>query len=346
MVLEIATKFPEDLFMATQAYLSATFKIPVDLGSWSAAAGLPLILANGFDFRRTELLGHEILVASPRVETVENLIQTSKRLGMLAQHFNGTTVLVLASISAYQRGRLIEEATPFIVPGNQLFIPHLAMDLKEHFRLKRRYSEDQITPASQALLLRHLMIKDVEDARPSDLAAVMRYSAMSIGRAFEELEAHGLARVKVRGRGKHITFNQPSRDLFEAALPRLRSPVKAEHWFRSPKLAEDINSFALVEHLQAGGESALAQRSTMSRPRIMRFAAGPKDWNRIQSSEFTIEVSQNEDPDFGVDAWWYDPDIVSGGNDVDALSLYLQFRNHPDERLEAAADQLLEDFQW
>ena len=53
MMLDNATKSPQDLFMATQAYLSATFKTPFDLASWSGTAGLPLLLANGFDFRRT-----------------------------------------------------------------------------------------------------------------------------------------------------------------------------------------------------------------------------------------------------------------------------------------------------
>jgi len=37
---------------------------------------------------------------------------------------------------------------------------------------------------------------------------------------------------------------------------------------------------------------------------------------------------------------------VSGAREVDALSLYLQFRDNPDERLEAAAEQLLEEFAW
>ena len=46
------------------------------------------------------------------------------------------------------------------------------------------------------------------------------------------------------------------------------------------------------------------------------------------------------------DVWWYDPDIVSGAREVDVLSLYLQFRDNPDERLEAAAEQLLEEFAW
>ena len=84
----------------------------------------------------------------------------------------------------------------------------------------------------------------------------------------------------------------------------------------------------------------------MSRPGILRFAAGPKDWKRIQSGEFGKEVEKDEEPNFAIDVWWYDPDIVSGAREVDVLSLYLQFRDNPDERLEAAAEHMFEEFAW
>lgn len=346
IMLELEKKSSQELFKAAQGYLRNTLHVPSSLMAWSDKKGLPLFLGKGFNFRQTELLGHELLLTVPLSESSQNPTGLSKQLGSLERHFEGIVVLVLEHLSAYQRSRLIEESVPFIVPGNQLFIPQLAMDLREHFRRRRDFSEDQLSPASQALFLRHLNLRDVEDARPSDLAEILRYSAMSIGRAFEELEASELAHVETRGRSKHIQFSEAPRELFEAAASRLRSPVKAEHWFRAPSLPKGFYGSPLPEYLPTGGESALSERSTMSRPRIMRFAAGPKDWKRIQSGEFGKEVEQDEEPNFAIDVWWYDPDIVSGAREVDVLSLYLQFRDSPDERLEAAAEQLLEEFAW
>ena len=345
-MLDMDTKFSQNLLKAAQSHLRATLHMPASLKSWGAKKGLPPFLANGFDYRQTELFGNAILLVVPKSYDAKNPTSLSKQLGAIQRHFAGILVLVLEHLSAYQRGRLIEESAAFIVPGNQLFIPQLAMDLREHFRRRRDFGEDQLSPASQALILRHLNLRDVEGAKPSDIAKTLRYSAMSIGRAFEELEASVLSRVETRGRSKHIQFSDAPRELFEAAAPRLRSPVKAEHWFRASYLPMGFHGSPLPQYLPAGGESALSERSTMSKPRILCFAAGPKDWKRIQSGEFGEEVEQDEEPNFAIDVWWYDPDIVSGAREVDALSLYMQFRDNADERLAAAAEQLLEEFAW
>ncbi|MFG6664737.1 hypothetical protein ACGYKB_15830 [Sulfitobacter sp. 916] len=345
-MLEIDQKSSQDLIKDAQSHLRRTLHVPASLKAWGSKKGLPLFLANGFEYRQTELFGHTILLVIPKSEDAKNPTGLSKQLGAIQRHFEGILVLVMDHLTAYQRSRLIEESAAFIVPGNQLFIPQLAMDLREHFRRRRDFSEDQLSPASQALFLRHLNLRDVENARPSDLAEILRYSAMSIGRAFEELEASELAHVETRGRSKHIQFSETPRDLFEAATSRLRSPVKALHWFRAPSLRKDLYGSPLPEYLLIDGESALSERSAMSKPRILRYAAGPKDWKRIQSGEFGKEVEQNDEPNFAINVWWYDPDIVLGAREVDALSLYLQFRDNPDERLEAAAEQLLKEFAW
>ena len=340
------TKFSQELFKAALTYLRATLRVQANLGLWNAEKSLPLFLANEFDFRQTDLFGHEILFAVPLADSAANPTRLRKQLESIQRFFDGTTILVFKHLSAYQRNRLIEVSVPFIVPGNQLFIPQLAVDLREHFRLKRSFPGDRLSPVSQALFLRHLNFGGVENSRPSDLADTLRYSAMSVGRAFEELVASGLASVRARGRNKHIRFDQSPRELFEAALPRLRSPVKAEHWFRMPSHPKGFYGGALPQHLPAGGEFALSERSSMSQPPLARYAAGPKDWKILQSGEFGKMVHQEEDPNFAVDVWRYDPDTVSGRREIDALSLYLQFREHPDERLETAAEQLLECFTW
>lgn len=345
-MLEIDAESSQGLFKDAQSHLRATLHVPASLKAWETKKRLPLFLANGFEYRQTELFGQSILLVVPKSEDAKNPTGLSKQLAAIQRCFEGILVLVLNHLSAYQRSRLIEESAAFIVPGNQLFIPQLAIDLREHFRRKRDFADDQLSPVSQALLLRHLNLRDMENARPSDLVEILRYSAMSIGRAFEELEASELAHVETRGRSKHIQFVKAPREVFEAAAPRLRSPVKAEHWFRIPSLPKDFYGSPLPVYLPIGGESALSERSTMSKPRILHFASGPTDWKRIQSGEFGKEVEKDEEPNIAIDVWWYDPDIVSGGREVDALSLYLQFRDNPDERLEAAAEKLLEEFAW
>ena len=81
-------------------------------------------------------------------------------------------------------------------------------------------------------------------------------------------------------------------------------------------------------------------------PRIPCFAVGPKDWKILQTGQFGPEVEFAEDANFSVDVWRYDPDIVTGENQADPLSLYMQFQGHSDERVAGAAAQLLEGLPW
>ena len=37
-------------------------------------------------------------------------------------------------MASYERKRLIEQKVPSIVPGNQLYLPDLGLDLREYFR--------------------------------------------------------------------------------------------------------------------------------------------------------------------------------------------------------------------
>ena len=43
-------------------------------------------------------------------------------------------VYVTGALASYERKRLIEQKVPFMVPGNQLYLPDLGIDLREYFR--------------------------------------------------------------------------------------------------------------------------------------------------------------------------------------------------------------------
>ena len=97
--------------------------MPSSLKAWGTRNGLPLFLANEFDFQQTELFGHAVLLSVPLSDSAKNPTGLARNLGLLQRHFEGIIVLILKQLSAYQRSRLIEEAAAFVVPGNQLFIP-------------------------------------------------------------------------------------------------------------------------------------------------------------------------------------------------------------------------------
>jgi DNA-binding MarR family transcriptional regulator len=239
-------------------------------------------------------------------------------------------------MTAHNRSRLIERGIGFIVPGNQLYIPELAMDLREHFRMTKSRQGKGLSPVAQAVLFHHLLNLDPKATTPSAIAERLHYSAMSIGRAFDDLVALKLAKTERRGKERHLRFKRQGRDLLKSAHALLRSPVRAIKFVRN---------VPNVPTLKRAGESALAELTDLSRPKMDVYAVAASDWQFFVKTFHLAEVDENES-NVAIETWSYDPAGLSEGPTVDPLSLYAQFSNDRDERVSMAAEELLERLTW
>jgi hypothetical protein len=107
-----------------------------------------------------------------------------------------------------------------LFPGNQMYLPMLAIDLREHFR-RIREETPTFSPSTQVVVL-HALLRDAGQVLiPTEMAQLLGYSAMTMTRAFDELETASLAEVTIRGRGALSAFQRrPKRNLGErSALP-------------------------------------------------------------------------------------------------------------------------------
>ena len=260
----------------------------------------------------------------------------AKHLGLVRAAVDAIVVFVAPALSPHNRARLIRHRVPFVVPGNQLYIPDLAIDLREHFRARRRRRVDILSPAAQAVLFHRLLRLDEAATTPSLIAIPLHYSAMSIGRAFDELVDSGLAQTERHGKERHLRFKAEGRPLFDAARDLLRSPVRAE------KSIFRIHDFGA---LKRAGESALAELTDLSPPPLDTFAVAASDWKETADTCGLFETDRDS-ADGIVETWVYDPAGLSGARVVDRLSLYAQFRDHRDERVSLAAERLLEEVAW
>ena len=98
-----------------------------------------------------------------------------------------------AGIDSARRKQLIDQRVAFVVPGNQVYLPFLGVDLLEHFRNARGTSES-LSPATQAAFLYALHRRGRGAFSPKEMAAALGYSSMTMSRAFDELEGAGLGR--------------------------------------------------------------------------------------------------------------------------------------------------------
>ena len=320
---------------ALQRYLEDTLHEPARVAELEHAPSLPSFLSRMYSLLEGHVAGRRCIFLA----TVDNTATPSdiaKHVALVRPAVDAIVVFVAPWLSAHNRSRLIGQGVPFVVPGRQLYIPHLAMDLRERFRTPKPRRAAGLSPAAQAVLFHRLLQLDDTATAPSLIAARLHYSAMSIGRAFDDLVGAGLAHTERRGKERHIRFQAEGRQLFDAAHDVLRSPVRAEKFIR------DAYAPPPLKH---AGESALADLTDLSPPPLPAFAVAASDWKIVAQTHELVETDRDRASHI-VETWSYDPAALSTAHIVDPLSLYAQFRDHRDERVSMAAERLLDAMPW
>ena len=250
---------------------------------------------------------------------------------------DGTVVYACKQMSSALRARLVSKGVPFAVPGNQLYIPQLATDLREHYRSPDRGRGEFLSPVAQLVLFHYALRQPYDHATPSMLAGDLKYSAMSIGRAFDELAGRELATVEKLGREKVLTFTDSPRNLIERSKAALRSPVRGSHAVRFKHARPPM---------LLAGEAALAELTNLAAPALATFAIDADHRQQFFEEHAIEDFHYAYEAEAIIETWRYDPAVLSPGNTVDLLSLYARYRNDPDERVAQAAYKLLERRVW
>ena len=320
---------------ALQRYLESTLHEPARVVALERAPSLPSFLSRMYSLLEGHVAGRRCIFLA----TADNTATPSdiaKHVALVRPAVDAIVVFVAPWLSAHNRSRLIGQGVPFVVPGKQLYIPDLAMDLRERFRTPKQRRATGLSPAAQAVLFHRLLRLDQTAATPSLVAMQLRYSAMSIGRAFDDLVGAGLAQTERHGKERRIRFEAEGRQLFDAAHDLLRSPVRTEKFIR------DVHA---APPLKRAGESALAELTDLSPPPLPALAVASTDWKNVAQTHEFIDTDRDRASHI-VETWSYDPAALSAAPTVDPLSLYAQFHDHRDERVSMAAERLLDGMPW
>ena len=323
-----AADFAEQL----SAYIEVTLHQPVRFTRWIGTSGLPVFLSHRYDFLSGSISRQPCLFAVDRGTINVTPTEVSKHLVHIERAFDGIVIYTAQRLSADRRARLIANNVSFVIPGNQLYIPQLALDLREYFRARPKRKQDQFSPVTQALLFYHLL------SLPQPPEALLgSYSTMSVWRGYEELRQLDLVKISKRGRANWIDLIAEPRQLLDLAGPYLREPARSRKYVGTGSLSPGI--------MQAG-ESALAALTDLSPPALPVYAVHYKEWGGVIADSNLTLVKHDEDAKSIMELWHYDPKILATAGIVDRMSLYAQFRNHSDERIAKSAEDLLEQISW
>lgn len=300
----------------------------------AAQSRLPLFLRERYRLRQIDLLGSDCLLAleTPDWET-GSPAEYAAHAETLRKQFSKPVTLVVPQVVSYARNRMVQTGVPFIVPGSQLFMPFMMVDLRERFSAPATEAGQPLTPAAQSILLYHLLRTPLQGMPLRDIAIRTPYSAMMISRVKDEWEANGLCQTHRDGRSMVVEFAAKGHELWHLAESLLTSPAKKSHWGHW----EHPEPSAL-----AAGFTALSRTTMVEDDPIPTWALHRKAFRSLLEKGTFRAVSGPEEANARIEEWSYEPYLLSDGPCVDPLSLVLSLRGDSDDRVQQQLQTVLD----
>jgi hypothetical protein len=308
---------------------------------------LPMYIYETFKLYSINLFNTRIILAELKNVDELSIQQTEKQVQQIKNLLNLKVVVVLENVQAYNRKRLIEKGINFIVPGKQLYMPDMLIDLRESFvHPKTKQKNETLLPSAQFILIYHIIHRyqqwKLEEHPFKKIAQKLAYTPMAITNAIDNLKYHEL--IEVEGeKEKFIRFRYDRHELWNIAHQQnlLVNPViKTVYVDEKPK-----NLFLLQSNA-----SALPEYTDLNPSRQEYFAIEKNVFYGLQKSNAWVNPNEYEGR-YALEVWKYNPltlvdELPNDMAVVDPLSLYLSVKDSRDERIEMALDQILEKFIW
>lgn len=324
---------------AIQAYLHETLGLAPQVQAWPDAGKLPYFLLDAFELHELTLLDRQHVLAINKQNGALSVTRVGAQIARLRELTGVPVVYVTAALASYERKRLIEQKVPFLVPGNQLYLPDLGIDLREYFRKPPAVPGEALSPATQAMLIAVLLRQPWRPQwQPAEVIDELGYTAMTLSRAVKELTATGVATLHTEGRVRWLHTERTAAETWERAKPLLRSPVKRRFWANAiPHLKPPL--------VRLAGLNALARNSMLAEPQWPTYAVSAAQWKTAVQGG--VEILTEWVPGACEwELWRYEPALVPNSETVDPLSLTLSLQGSPDQRVQLALDELNECLPW
>lgn len=299
-------------------------------------SALPLFLREKYRVSQADLFGRKLYLAIEQHRNDQaSPTEYANDAASLKQRLSGDVALVLSKVAPYVRDRLVRQFVPFIVPGTQMFLPMLMIDLREHYSKSGTRSENALSSVAQLIIIYHLLREPLSDIPLGQIATRLGYSAMAISKAQDELQTRQLCKVVRSGKSLFLQFESSRELLWERAEPLLLTPVKRTRWIRWGHTKPSAVT---------AGLTALTRYSMLSDDSIPTYAMRDKQAvGAIEQGEI-LGCLGREDAEARMESWRYDPWLLANNDTADRCSLYLTLRRSADERVQKELRTLVNGF--
>ena len=315
-------------------YLSEVTGLDVTVTPMSGN-NLPYFLSRQYALYHLTIGGTTFTAAFLQEEADFKPAQFIKHMRQVASVEVDGLCVVAHILPTYVRKRLIEKGISFIIPGVQMYLPALGMELRSRSGRKKPLSVERFSPATQVVLIHWLLGRIDGSVTPLELSKQLYYSAMTMSRAVDELEASKVARVKRVGRERFVTFLDDRQAIWQEMFPKMRNPIS--HTVR-------ISKHELPEkNVLPAGMTALSSRTMLNESAYPEYAISRDGWKAMEKTGVDI-IPIEESGTCLLQVWCYDPKILEADDCVDPFSLFLSLQGTNDERIEMALEKMMEQY--
>lgn len=304
------------------AYLLRTMGLATTPDTATQLLRLPHYLASQYRLKPYRINGRLWMAVFLREGAGVRPVAMRKELPLAAGEMAEGYFLVLQGAERYVRQRLAHEGVPFIIPGSQIYLPDLGMELRP--RASYTYSSRPITeacttnthlsPAAQLVVLLALNQKLPKRVSVNQAAELTGYTPMTISRAWTELETFGIGTLERKGKERQWSYPDGRNALWRKAQPIMRSPILSRKLY-------PVAALQWCDPILAG-ISALAAYSNLAEPRAPEYAI-TKDTQQLLRTQLSAPVDVEREKTCWLQVWRYAPNLLVSGREVDPFSLFL-----------------------
>lgn len=316
------------------SYLRTMFGTQMMLEEYHAYGNLPMYLTENYQLFKLQIDSDTYVVVKPKNAIQLNVNAIKKQLTQIQKFTSLPPVWVFENLRLSQRNALLRAGIAFVVPEKQLYIPHFVMNLTETESSIEEYGE-RFAVATQ-VVFSYLLLQQIKETNAHQLSEQMPYSVATINRALKELCYRKLLQTVGNGTRKQYTI--PSgREFWENGKQYLFNPVKSRRYVKV-----DFGHYGFP----MSNDLALSRLSFLNGRNINYYASSAQDFKTIDKEKILNEYDVFDYNYSIVEIFRYDPKLLTQGNYIDVISLYAQFKDDKDERVQIGIESLVNEILW
>lgn len=297
-----------------KTYIEKTLGITVQFHHWKGELELPFYITERYDMRLAELDNVRCVFLWPK-EKLNQIGSLKKQIHRIQMEGFLPVVFVFERMDSYHRDAFIHARLPFIVAESQLYLPFMGMYLQEKYMQDIKAS-DKLQPFTQ-LLLFYWYDQQENCLYMNDITKVLGCSAMTVTRAFRQLEKTGCFETGKTGVQKYLKGKGERKTILEQLNDVVSTPVAETIYINRDKLEEGTE----ISEYFFSGKSALVRMGMEAEEKVPCYAVNKKTFHLSGSKELMNAETQAE-----VQLWKYDPSVLARNGLVDPFSLALSFQ--------------------